>query len=35
MAAQESIDGIVDCLHGVFADREGFGRFQLLSPLGE
>jgi transposase-like protein len=26
MAAQESIDGIVDCLHGVFADREGLRR---------
>ena len=26
MAAQESIDGIVDCLHGVFADHEGLRR---------
>src|SRR5690349_12206099 len=26
MAAQESIDGIVDCLQGVFADRAGLKR---------
>jgi len=26
MAAQETIDGILDCLHGVFADKDGLRR---------